>query len=109
MTEKPYLLSGRNTIIHKVRKYDLLILNGDDVPPVLCTHKGLKEYDGPIPENKREAKKLDMELVDVTSVDLFGEEKTLLFVQSLGGKEYKVDYSKVDTSLFIKVHQSSIF
>lgn len=109
MTEKPYLLSGRNTIIHKVRKYDLLILNGDEYPPVICTHKGLKEYTDEIPDNKREAKKLDIELVDITSVDLFGEEKILLFVQVLSGKEYKIDYSKIGTPLFIKVHQSSIF
>lgn len=109
MTEKPYLTSGRNTLIHKIRKVDLLILNGDDSPAVLVTHKGLKEYTGPIPDNKREAKQMDMELVDVTLGDVFGDEKTLLFVQTLNGKEYKVDYSKHGTPLFIKVHQDSAF
>lgn len=107
MTEKPYLLSGRNTIIHKLRKYDLLILNGEDNPPVLVTHRGIKEYDGPIPDNKRDAKMMDMEMIDVTLGDFFGEEKTLLFIQTLNGKEYKLDYSKVGTDLFIRIHQES--
>ncbi len=109
MTEKPFLVSGRNTIIHKIRKYDLLILNGDDNPLVIVTHKALKEYSGRGPENKREAKMMDMELVDVTSTEVFGDEKTLLFVQTINGKEYKVDYSKLGTSLFIKVHQDNAF
>ena len=109
MTEKPFLVSGRNTIIHKIRKYDLLILNGDDNPLVIVTHKALKEYSGKVPENKREAKMMDLELVDVTSADVFGDEKTLLFVQTINGKEYKVDYSKLGTPLFIKVHQDNAF
>ncbi|MFC3093022.1 hypothetical protein DRW07_02235 [Alteromonas sediminis] len=109
MTEKPFLVSGRNTIIHKVRKLDLLLLNGDDYPPVLVTHKGLKEYTGNVPDNKRDAKMMDMEMVDITSGEVFGDEKTLLFVQTLNGKEFKIDYSKVGTSLFIKVHQDNAF
>lgn len=109
MTERPYLVSGRNTIIHKVRKVDLLVVNGEDHPPVLVTHKGLKEYTGRIPDNKREAKQLDLEMLDVTSIDIFGEEKTLLFVQTINGKEYKVDYSKHGTPLFIKIHQENAF
>ncbi len=52
---------------------------------------------------------MDMELVDVTSTEVFGDEKTLLFVQTINGKEYKVDYSKLGTSLFIKVHQDNAF
>ena len=109
MTEKPYLLSGRNTIIHKMRKYDLLIVNGDENPAILVTYKGIKAYQGNIPENKREAKRLDIELIDVTATDVFGDEKTLLFVQTINGKEYKIDYSKSDTSLFIRIHQDNIF
>ena len=107
--DKPFLVSGRNTIIHKVRKLDLLVINGDDHPPVLVTHKGLKEYTGSIPDNKREAKMMDMELVDVTMGDVFGDEKTLLFVQTINGKEYKIDYSKAGTKLFIRIHQDSTF
>ncbi len=109
MTEKPYLVSGRNTLIHKIRKLDLLVVNGDDMPPILVTYKGIKRYDGKIPDNKREAKLMDMELVDVTSGEIFGDEKTLIFIQTLNGKEYKIDYSKPDTSMFIKIHQDSIF
>ncbi len=109
MTEKPFLVSGRNTLIHKVRKYDLLILNGEDYPPVLVTHKSLKPYTGKVPDNKREAKMMDMELVDVTLADVFGDEKTLLFVQTINGKEYKIDYSKINTELFIRVHQDNAF
>lgn len=109
MTEKPFLLSGRNTIIHKMRKYDLLIVNGDDNPPVLVTYKGIKPYQAAVPENKREAKRLDIEMIDVTATDVFGDEKTLLFIQTINGKEYKVDYSKAGTSLFIRIHQDNIF
>jgi hypothetical protein len=109
MTEKPFLVSGRKTLIHKIRKLDLLILNGDDYPPIVVTHKGIKEFSGKVPDNKREAKLQDMELVDLTSTDIFSEEKTLLFVQTINGKEYKVDYSKAGTSLFIKVHQDNAF
>ena len=109
MTEKPYLVSGRNTLIHKLRKLDLLILNGDEYPAIVVTHRGIKQYEGKIPDNKREAKMMDMELVDVTLGDVFGDEKTLIFVQTLNGKEYKIDYSKVGTPLFIKIHQDNAF
>lgn len=109
MTEKPFLVSGRNTLIHKIRKLDLLVVNGEDQPPVLVTHKGIKEFTGTVPDNKRDAKQNDMEMVDVTSIDVFGEEKTLLFVQTINGKEYKVDYSKYGTPLFIKIHQENAF
>lgn len=109
MTEKPFLVSGRNTLIHKMRKLDLLVLNGEDYPAVVVTHRGIKTYDGKIPDNKREAKMMDMELVDVTTGEVFGDEKTLIFVQTLNGKEYKIDYSKVGTSLFIRIHQDNAF
>lgn len=109
MTEKPFLVSGRNTLIHKIRKLDLLVLNGEDYPAVVVTHRGIKQYEGKVPDNKREAKMMDMELVDVTLGDVFGDEKTLVFIQTLNGKEYKIDYSKVGTPLFIKIHQDSAF
>lgn len=109
MTEKPFLVSGRNTLIHKLRKLDLLIINGEDYPAVVVTHKGIKEFAGKVPDNKRDAKLQDMELVDLTSIDVFCEEKILLFVQTINGKEYKVDYSKHGTSLFIKIHQENAF
>lgn len=108
MNEKPFLLSGRNTIIHKVRKFDLLIVNGEENPPVIVTHRGIKEYTGPIPETKRDAKMLDMELIDTTLSEIFGDEKTLLFIQTLNGKEYRIDYSKKGTEIFIKIHQDSV-
>ncbi|MGY8899813.1 MAG: hypothetical protein ACKVI8_17450 [Paraglaciecola sp.] len=109
MTEKPFLVSGRNTLIHKIRKLDLLVTNGEDNPAIIVTHKSIKEFTGIIPENKREAKQQDMELVDVTVGDVFGEEKTLMFVQTINGKEYKIDYSKHGTPLFIKIHQDNAF
>ena len=109
MTEKPYLVSGRNTLIHKIRKFDLLIINGDETPPIVVTFRGIKQYEGKVPDNKREAKMMDMELVDVTSGEVFGDEKTLIFIQTLNGKEYKIDYSKAGTPMFIRVHQDSIF
>ena len=79
------------------------------VPSKIFFDKGIKQYEGKVPENKRDAKMMDMELVDVTTSDVFGDEKTLLFVQTLNGKEYKIDYSKIGTSMFIKIHQDSIF
>ncbi|ABG39671.1 MAG: hypothetical protein CL579_11540 [Alteromonadaceae bacterium] len=109
MTEKPFLVSGRNTLIHKIRKLDLLVTNGEDNPAIIVSHKSIKEFTGTIPDNKREAKQQDMELVDVTVGDVFGEEKTLLFIQTINGKEYKIDYSKHGTPLFIKIHQDNAF
>lgn len=109
MNEKPFLVSGRNTLIHKIRKLDLLIINGEDNPVLIVTHKSIKEFNGNVPENRREAKEQDMELVDVTVGDVFGEEKTLLFIQTINGKEYKIDYSKQGSPLFIKVHQDNAF
>lgn len=109
MTGKPFLVSGRNTLIHKIRKLDLLIINGDDNPAVVVTHKGIKKFVGEVPDSKRNAKLQDMELVDLTNIEVFGEEKTLLFIQTINGKEYKVDYSKHSSSLFIKIHQENTF
>jgi hypothetical protein len=109
VTGKPFLVSGRNTLIHKIRKLDLLIINGDDNPAVVVTHKGIKKFVGEVPDSKRNAKLQDMELVDLTNIEVFGEEKTLLFIQTINGKEYKVDYSKHSSSLFIKIHQENTF
>tara|TARA_B100002049_G_scaffold235544_1_gene220125 strand:+ start:894 stop:1223 length:330 start_codon:yes stop_codon:yes gene_type:complete len=109
MTEKPFLVSGRNTIIHKIRKLDLLVINGDEAPPIIVTYRGIKRYEGKIPDNKRDAKMMDLELVDLTAGDVFGDEKTLLFIQTLNGKEYKIDYSKSESQMFIKIHQDSTF
>ena len=109
VTGKPFLVSGRNTLIHKIRKLDLLIINGDDNPAVVVTYKGIKKFVGEVPDSKRNAKLQDMELVDLTNIEVFGEEKTLLFIQTINGKEYKVDYSKHSSSLFIKIHQENTF
>jgi hypothetical protein len=109
VTEKPFLVSGRNTIIHKIRKLDLLITNGEDNPAIVVSHRGIKEFIGDIPENKRDAKQLDLEMLHLTNTEVFGEEKTLLFVQTINGKEYKVDYSKHGTPLFIRIHQENAF
>jgi hypothetical protein len=46
-------------------------------------------------------------MVYIASPDVFSEEKQLLFIQSLDGREYKVDYSKVGTKLFVRIHQDS--
>ena len=109
MTEKPFLVSGRNTIIHKILTLDLLIINVDDNRSIIVSHKGIKEFLQEVPYNKRDAKQLDLEMVQLTSAEVFGEEKTLLFVQTINGKEYKVDYSKHGTPLFIRIHQENAF
>lgn len=107
MSEATYILSGRNTVIHKVRKLDLLIVNDLDQPVVKVTQNGVVTYTGPVPKNRRQAKDAYCEVVHISNPDVFGEPKTLVFVQCLNGKEYKIDYSKAGTPLFIRVHQQS--
>jgi len=105
LIEKNFITSGRNTIIHKIKKFDLIIVNGDK-PVVIVSHRGIGIYKGEIPSKRSIAKKAYQDIVDVTAVEVFGEEKTLLFVQALDGVEYKVDYSKEGTGNFIKIHQT---
>lgn len=106
MIEKNFITSGRNTIIHKNRKFDLLLINGEH-PVVIVSNRGIGQYKGEIPRKKSEAKKVYQDVIDVSSSENFGEEKTLLFVQALDKKEYKIDYSKINTPAFIKVHQEN--
>lgn len=107
MAEKNFITSGRNTIIHKIKKFDLLIINGDDNPIVVVSHRGIGIYKGTIPEKRSLAKKAYQDIVNVESSEVFSEEKTLLFIQALDGREYKIDYSKVNTNSFIKIHQDN--
>ncbi|MGB3726829.1 MAG: hypothetical protein WA981_13750 [Glaciecola sp.] len=109
MKEDPFLLSGRNTIIHKQRKVDLLIVNSRQDPVLIVMHNGIEIYEGKVPENKLEAKRMDVAKVDVASPDNFGDYKSLLFVQTLNNKEFKIDYSKKGSNYFITIHQESTF
>lgn len=104
MVEKNFITSGRNTIIHKMKKFDLLIVNGEN-PVVIVSHRGIGIYKGEIPAKRSLAKKAYQDVVYIESSELFGEEKTLLFVQALDGREFKIDYSKTNTKSFIKIHQ----
>ncbi len=106
MNDKNFITSGRNTIIHKNKKFDLLVINGAH-PVAMVTHTGIALYNGIMPTKRAEAKKAYQEVVDVSASEVFGEEKTLVFVQALDNKEYKLDYSKVGTENFIKVHQEN--
>jgi len=106
LIEKNFITSGRNTIIHKVRKFDLLIINGSH-PIVIVSNRGIGVYAGEVPRKKSDAKKAYQDVVDVGASEVFGEEKTLVFIQALDNKEYKVDYSKVGTGNFIKIHQEN--
>ena len=76
-------------------------------PVVIVSHMGMGIYKGTLPKKRSEAKKAYQEVVDVSLAEVFGEEKTLVFVQALDNKEYKLDYSKVGTNSFIKVHQEN--
>jgi hypothetical protein len=107
LAEKNFITSGRNTIIHKIKKFDLLIINGEDNPVVIVSHRGIGIYKGAMPEKRSLAKKAYQDIVHIESSEVFSEEKTLLFIQSLDGREYKIDYSKVDTKSFIKIHQDN--
>ncbi|MFD2168251.1 hypothetical protein ACFSJY_18485 [Thalassotalea euphylliae] len=106
MIEKNYITSGRNTVIHKVRKIDLIIVNGSH-QTVVVGHRGIEPYNGVVPRKKSEAKKAYQEVIDLGSIEVFGEEKKLLFVQALDNKEYKIDYTKEGTANFIKIHQEN--
>ncbi|WDE06603.1 hypothetical protein SG34_006745 [Thalassomonas viridans] len=106
MIEKNFITSGRNTLIHKIRKFDLLIINGDH-EVVIVSHRGIGIYKGPVPGKRSEAKKAYQEVIDLASIEVFGEEKTLVFVQALDNKEYKIDYSKAGTKNFIRIHQDN--
>ena len=106
MVEKNFIVSGRNTIIHKIRKIDLIIINGS-ADPVVISHRGIVPYTGPIPQKRSEAKKNYQEVIDLGSIEVFGEDKKLLFIQALDNKEYKIDYTKQGTPNFIKVHQDN--
>ncbi len=105
--ERPFLVSGRNTIIHKQKKLDLILINDDHDPVVIVSRTGVKLFTEEVPASRAEAKERYMDLVDIGSADVFGENKTLLFVQALNNKEYKIDYSKAGTDLFIRVHQEN--
>lgn len=106
MVEKNFITSGRNTIIHKMKKFDLLIVNGDK-PAVIVSHRGIGIYKGEIPAKRSIAKKAYQDVVYIESSEIFGEEKTLIFVQALDGREFQIDYSKVNTKNFIKIHQDN--
>ncbi|WP_404341105.1 hypothetical protein [Pseudoalteromonas mariniglutinosa] len=105
--ERSFIKSGRNTIIHKDKKLDLVIVNGETHPYIKVTQHGLEPFKEELPKNRREAKDRYLEMVYITSQDVFSEERRLLFIQALDGREYKVDYSKVGTKLFVRIHQDS--
>ncbi|MAD02733.1 MULTISPECIES: hypothetical protein [unclassified Pseudoalteromonas] len=105
--ERSFIKSGRNTIIHKDKKLDLVVVNGENHPRIKVTQNGLEPFKDDLPKNRREAKERYLEMVYVASPDVFAEEKRLLFIQALDGREYKVDYSKVGTKLFVRIHQES--
>ena len=73
MNEKNFITSGRNTIIHKNRKFDLLVVNGNH-PVVIVGHASIELYNGVMPVKRSEAKKAYQELVDVSMAEVFGEE-----------------------------------
>lgn len=105
--DRSFIKSGRNTIIHKDKKLDLVIVNSDDHPRIKVTQHGLEPFKEELPKNRRDAKERYLDIVYISSADVFSEEKQLLFIQALDGREYKVDYSKIGTKLFVRVHQDS--
>ena len=109
MSETAYIISGRNTVIHKIRKVDLLLVSEAQHPVVKVTQNGLVVHEGNVPRNRREAKDAYCEVINIASPETFGEPKTLLFVQCLNGKEYKVDYSKTGTHYLYEFISKVIF
>ncbi|TMP77098.1 hypothetical protein, partial [Pseudoalteromonas sp. S983] len=88
-------------------KLDLVIVNGEAHPKIKVTANGLVPFKEGLPRNRREGKERYLEVVQVASADVFGEVKRLLFIQALDGREYKIDYSKIGTKLFVRIHQDS--
>ncbi len=107
MKDSAFLVSGRNTIIHKLRKVDLLLVNSRQDPVLMVFHNGIEEFSGKIPKNKLEAKRMDVAVVDIASPENFSDYRSLLFVQTLNNKEYKIDYSRKGSPHFITIHQES--
>ncbi|GAB0110263.1 hypothetical protein [Pseudoalteromonas distincta] len=105
--DRAFIKSGRNTIIHKDRKLDLVIINSETQPRIKVTQHGLEPFKEELPKNRRDAKERYLEIIHISSADVFSEEKQLLFIQALDGREYKIDYSKVGTKLFVRIHQDS--
>lgn len=42
MIEKFFIISGWNIIIYKIRKLDLLVINGDEYLLIFVIYKGIK-------------------------------------------------------------------
>lgn len=105
--DRPYILSGRNTIIHKQKKLDLVIVNADDDPMLKIGHTGMTLFKQELPRNRRDAKERYLEIIYIAAPEVFSEPKTLLFVQALDGREYKIDYSKKDSKQFVRIHQEN--
>jgi len=105
--DRAFVKCGRNTLIHKERKLDLVIVNGVTNPKIKVTEHGLVPFKEELPKNRRQGKERSLEVVNISSSDVFGEFKRLLFIQALDGREYKVDYSKVGTKLFVRIHQDA--
>jgi len=53
---------------------------------MLVTYKGITEFRSENPETKRNAKIQYMEILHIGSAEVFSDEKTLLFVQTINGK-----------------------
>ncbi len=106
-SDKAFITSGRNTVIHKEKKLDLVVVNGEDDPMIKVTKHGLEPFKEKLPKNRREAKERYLEMVYISAQDVFSETRRLIFIQALDGREYKVDYSKVGTKLFVRIHQDS--
>jgi hypothetical protein len=84
-------------------------VNSRQDPVLLVMHNGIEEYKGKVPDNKLEAKRMDVCKIDIASADNFGDYKSLLFVQTLNNKEFKIDYSKKGSNYFVTTHQESTF
>lgn len=64
----------------------MLIINGVEHSTMLVTYKGITEFRSENPETKRNAKIQYMEILHIGSAEVFSDEKTLLFVQTINGK-----------------------
>ena len=54
--DRSFIKSGRNTIIHKDKKLDLVIVNSEIHPKIKVTQHGLEPFKEELPKNRREAK-----------------------------------------------------
>ena len=87
--ERSFIKSGRNTIIHKDKKLDLVIVNAEQHPRIKVTQNGLEPFKEDLPKNRRDAKERYLEIVNVSSADILVKKNSCCLFRRLMGVNTK--------------------